>query len=727
MEPALPRPAGLFAPGRNCYAVAHADRVAFLVDGEAYFRAFAQAAERARHSIMIVAWDFNSSACLRFDREERAAGAPARVGDFLNWLARRRRGLQIFVLDWDYPMVFGTDREFPPLYGLGWTPHRRVHVRYDDTHPVAGSHHQKIVVIDGTLAFVGGLDLTARRWDTPDHCADEARRVHGQVAYPPFHDLMVAVDGDAARVLAGIARERWEAATQQVMTPAAGNGDPWPAGLPVDVTDVDLAIVRTLPPTPERPGVREVEQLYLDMIAAARHTIYIENQYFTAHRIGEALAARLTEPEGPEIILVTRLLSHGWLEEHTMHVLRTRLLWELEAADRGRRFHVYYPHIDGLRDGTCIDVHSKLMIVDDEILRIGSANLCNRSMGMDSECDVAIEARGNPRLAAVIQEFRDRLLGEHLGLPPARVGREVASRGSLYRAIEVLRGPGRSLRPLDKVPEWSETVVELARVADPERPVSLEEVVAEYRAADPASPEQGIHWARLAMVALLLAALTALWRYTPLAGLVSPERIVGWAHAFAHHPWAPLVILVAYTPASVVMFPRPLITLAAIVAFGPFPGIAYALAGGLLAAFFSYLAGRRLPRGTVRSLAGDKLNSVTDTLRRRGLMAMTAVRLVPVMPFAAVGLVAGAIHIRLWHFMLGTLLGMVPGTVTAIIFGGQIEVALRDPSQISYGLIAVALGVMALLALTMGRWLKEQSRHHLSHGGSHGQPSHHPR
>lgn len=731
MKTGFQTPPSLFESGRNCCAVARADRVALLVDGEAYFRAFALAAERARHSIMIVAWDFNSSACLRYDCEERPGRPPPHLGKFLNWLARRRRGLQIFVLNWDYPMLYGTDREFPLLYGVGWEPHHRVHVHYDDTHPVGASHHQKIVVVDGSLAFVGGLDLTARRWDTPDHCAAEARRVHGQEAYPPFHDLMMAVDGEAARVLAGIARERWRAATQQVLAPAAGkagDGDPWPAGLEPDLTGVDVAIARTVPAAPDRSEVREVEELYLDMIAAARRTIYIENQYFTAFRIGEALAARLAEPEGPEIVLVSRLISHGWLEEHTMHLLRTRLIRQLQAADRGNRFHIYYPDIAGLKEGTCIDVHSKLMIVDDEVLRIGSANLANRSMGMDSECDVAVEARGDPRIAAAIRGFRERLLGEHLGAPPARVAAEIAARGSLHGAIEALQGPERSLKPLGEVPEWPETVVELtARVADPERPVSLDELMEFFRPDVPAPPEAGTRWTKLAMVALVLVALTALWRYTPLAGLLDPDLIVGWAHEFAHRPWAPLVIVLAYTPASAVMFPRPLITLAAIVAFGTFPGVLYAVAGILLAAFVSYLVGRRLPRSTVRHLAGNRLATVTETLRRRGLLAITAIRLVPIMPFAVLGLVAGAIHIKLWHFMLGTFFGMLPGTVAATVFGEQLEAALQDPSRISYGLIAAILAAMATLTALVRRWLKKQGRQEKQPGGQHGQPSHHPR
>ena len=141
-----PQAAGsLFRPGENCCAVAHADRAAFVVDGADYFAAFMAAAERAERSIIVLAWDFDSRTGLAFGDDNRARTT---LGEFLNGLARRRRTLQIHILDWDYPMIFGTDREFAPMYGFGWKRHRRVHFRFDDSHPLAGSHHQKIVVID---------------------------------------------------------------------------------------------------------------------------------------------------------------------------------------------------------------------------------------------------------------------------------------------------------------------------------------------------------------------------------------------------------------------------------------------------------------------------------------------------------------------------------------------------------------------------------------------------
>src|SRR5262245_8303941 len=206
------RPESILRAGHNAVAVARAERICLLIDAEAYFRAFYQAALRAKRSITILAWDFNSRTRLHFDPVPKG-GPPAELGDFLNYLVRRRRGLHVHVLNWDYPMVFGTDREVPPLYGFRWKHAHRVHLRYDDTQPLGGSQNQKVVVIDDAIPFSGGIDLTVRRWDSPEHAAEDERRRVDDKPYPPFHDLMIAVDGEAAAKLGEMARERWFAAT----------------------------------------------------------------------------------------------------------------------------------------------------------------------------------------------------------------------------------------------------------------------------------------------------------------------------------------------------------------------------------------------------------------------------------------------------------------------------------------------------------------------------------
>jgi len=694
----------LFAPGNNCQSVAHADRAAPVVDAEDYFRHFAEAAERAEDSIIILGWDFDSRTPLRLEGEE--AHGPRQLGEFLNYLVRRRRRLRIYVLVWDYPLIFGTDRELRPIYGLGWKPRRRVHLRYDNTHPVGGSHHQKVVVIDDSVAFCGGLDLTLRRWDTCRHEANDARRSVDGTPYPPFHDAMIAVDGDAASALGRLARERWRRATGYVIPPPRSGRDPWPAQLEPRFRDVLTALSRTLPPTETDRGVREVEALYLDMIAAARRSIYLENQYFTSEAVREALMRRLAEPDPPEIVVVTRKLSHGWLEEATMQQLRNRLVRSLRQADRHGRFEAYFPHTPDLPEGTCIDVHSKVTVVDDRWLRIGSSNLSNRSMGVDTECDLTLEAGDDRAKSEAVRAFRDVLLSEHLNVSPGRLREMIAARGSLQRAIRALQCDARSLRRLEQEEEPPAAAV-LAAVADPERPVSLDRLVDYFSPQTKRKAGSGPAWGRIVPAICVLIALFLAWRYTPLADYFTPDRLRGWAQASRDVPWAPLAVIAAYVPVAFTLFPRPLLTLFAIVAFGPATGFAVAMAGIAASAMSAYYAGRRMKRDTVRRIAGPRLNRTSEVLRRRGIMAATAVSIAPVAPFVVVGIVAGAVRMRAWHYLLGVMIGNAPGTLVTTFFGKQIADALEDPSRINYWLVALAVLVLVAMVLGVRRWVQK--------------------
>ena len=686
-----------------------ARRAALLVDGESYFDAFVRAAERAERSILIVGWDIDSRTVLRYG----ADGKPEIVlGHFLNELARRKPALHIRILDWDYPMIFGTDREFPPIYGLAWKPHRRVDIRYDDTHPMAGSHHQKVAVFDDRMAFAGGLDLTSKRWDTRAHAPHDPHRTFTGEPYPPMHDVMTAVDGDTARALSAIVRARWEAATGEKLEPVAVEGDGWPEGLPVEMADVAAAVACTSPPCGTEPGVREIERLYLDMIAAARRSIYIENQYFTSQAIASALKARLQEPDGPEIVLLTRLLSHGWLEEITMQALRTRLVRELREADRHGHFHAYYPHVDGLAEGTCIDLHSKVMIVDDEWLRVGSSNLSNRSMGMDSECDVTFEARGDARIRETIRGFRHGLLAEHSGTEPRIFAEAIAKHGTMAAAIEALPRNPRRIERLE-TPEIPETQLNLVAIADLEKPLPLEAMVQQFAPDTSATLMPG---RRLLALLLLFAVCLALaWTYTPLADLVTREHIVEWGGDFSRIAWAPLLVILAYTPASYAMFPRWLITMVAVIAFGPWKGFVYGLCGMLVAAVASFLPGRLVRRDTVRRLAGPRLNRLSAALYHRGALAVAIVRLLPIAPFVVVNLVMGAMRIRLRDFLAGSLVGLMPGMLAATVLSEQVSRLIAEPTEINVWLIAIAAALLVTLVYVGQRWLRRLDRETTGH------------
>jgi len=189
--------------------------------------------------------------------------------------------------------------------------------------------------------------------------------------------------------------------------------------------------------------------------------------------------------------------------------------------------------------------------------------------------------------------------------------------------------------------------------------------------------------------------------------------VVAWTKAFAATWWAPIVLMAAYTPACFVMFPRPLITLASVIAFGPWLGFLYSLVGIVAAAIITYFAGRRMRRDTVRRLAGPKIERMVGVLRKHGLLAMSLLRLVPIAPFFVVGLVAGAVRLKLWHLAAGTAIGMLPGTLAATIFGDQLENALEG-GRVNWWIVGACAALLAGGAVLVKRWFARMA-HRMDH------------
>ena len=698
--------ASLFEPGKNCWRVERAERVAFLIDGAAYFRALHAAITRAQSCIIIVNWEIDGAFELIRDGSE--GRWPTRLCDLLNAVIRERRNLRVYVLDWDFAMINAPFAAFLPLYKAEWKTNRRLRFRMDDRHPLGASHHQKIVVIDDALAFSGGLDITRGRWDTPAHRPDDPRHTDRGRPGRPYHDVQMAVSGPAAAALGELARDRWLRATRQTIRPPVPcRENPWPAYLQPDLTDVPVAISRTAPRYLRYQEVREVERLYLDMIAAARRSIYIENQFFTAGRIAEALARRLEEDDGPEVVMALPLETDSWLSQATMDVMRARLIQRLRQADRHDRFRVYHDHIPGA--ALPVNLHAKVMVVDDELARVGSANLNNRSMGLDTECDLSVEARGDSRIAAVIAGFRDRLIAEHLDVRPERFAAETAARGSLIGAIDALRGEGRSLQPLPlpATPE-SDYLLSTEEMIDPERPIDPEEFMRQFVAGEDERPpaRRRIAW-WLALLFLVLG-MAAAWRWTPLGEWLDTDTVLAAATQAKGMPATPLIVLAAYLVASLIALPITLLILVTMLAFGPWHGFAYAVAGCLLGAAAGYGAGHLLGRDAVRRLAGRRINELSRRIARRGLLAIVAVRFLPVAPFTVINLVAGASHIRLRDFVIGTAIGMTPGIAAIALFTDRIVASLEAPGAVNFVMLAVVIALITAAAYVASRWLRRR-------------------
>jgi phosphatidylserine/phosphatidylglycerophosphate/cardiolipin synthase-like enzyme/uncharacterized membrane protein YdjX (TVP38/TMEM64 family) len=703
----------LLVPGRNCWRIERAKRLSFLIDGAAYFPAVRTAIANARRSVFILGWDIDSR--IRLVPSGANDGLPEELGDFLNEVVKRRRDLRMYVLSWDFAMVFALDREWLPIYKLDWRTHRRLSFRLDDKHPAGASHHQKVVVVDDAVAFVGGLDLTHCRWDTSEHGCNEPGRCDPEgKPYRPYHDVQVMVDGAAARALGDLCRDRWnrvskKSARKTDQTPAS---DPWPANIQPDITDVDVAISRTDPGYTSGVPVSEIRHLYSDAIAAAKQSMYLENQYFSSSLVGTALAARLREPDSPDIVVVSRQIEEGWLEERTMGVLRARLHKQLVDADTGGHYRLYYPHVPGLELPNVLNVHSKVLVVDDRLCSIGSANFSNRSMGFDTECNVAIEARGDERIRRGIAGLRNRLLAEHLGTETGKVGAEIARHeGRLIPAIEALKHPGRTLEPIEPaVTPEIDALVPASAVVDPERPVDPEELVQEFVPAAARKPTVSRVW-RVTIVLLTLAALAAMWRWTPLRELVALESLVRMARALDESSIAPVLVLAAYVIGGLLVVPVTALIAATGIVFGPVLGSVYALSGAVLSAAVTYGIGQRIGRHAVRKLAGSRLNRITRRLAKKGTLAIVIVRLLPIAPFSVVNAVAGASHIRLREFLIGTVLGMLPGVLAIVLFVDRVSAAVTDPRPYNFlTLAAVGLVVVAIAVFIHRRLVRGERR-----------------
>jgi phosphatidylserine/phosphatidylglycerophosphate/cardiolipin synthase-like enzyme/uncharacterized membrane protein YdjX (TVP38/TMEM64 family) len=698
--------AGLLVPGRNCWRIDRADRLGFLVDGANYFRALRSSIAQAKRTVFIVGWDIDSR--IRLVPDGANDGLPEELGDFLNEVVKRNRHLRMYVLSWDFAMVFAMDREWLPIYKLDWRTHRRLSFRLDDKHPTGASHHQKIVVVDDAVAFVGGLDLTHCRWDTSEHGCNNAHRCDPDgKPYRPYHDVQAIVDRGPARTLGELARDRWRRATGRNprSLDASPRNDPWPKGVEPDLTDVDVAVARTDPGYVTGQAIEEIRHLYVDSIAAAQRSMYLENQYFSSSVVGAALASRLRSPDAPDILVVSRRTEEGWLEERTMGVLRCRLHEQLQAADAGGHYGLYYPHVPGLEMPNLLNVHSKVLIVDDDLASVGSANFSNRSMGFDTECNIAIESRGDERIRAAIRGLRNRLLGEHLGTDPRIVAEQTERDGGrLLKTVEALHRPGdRTLERIEPdVPDEIDALVPASAVVDPERPIEPDELVKDFVPATERKPVAG-RVMRIAAVLVAFAVLAALWRWTPLRDLISLRAMIDLAHSLDASPIAPLAVLLAYVVAGLLVVPVTVLIIATGVVFGPLLGGIYALSGALASAAVTYWLGRTLGRNTVRHLAGRRLNRITRRLARKGAFAIALLRLLPVAPFSIVNAVIGASHIRLRDFLLGTAFGMAPGIAVTVIFVDRVSAAVTDPGFATYaGVVAVA-AIIAAAAIYVHR------------------------
>lgn len=230
----------------------------------------------------------------------------------------------------------------------------------------------------------------------------------------------------------------------------------------------------------------------------------------------------------------------------------------------------------------------------------------------------------------------------------------------------------------------------------------------------PASDSDRVRSARrrLAGFALALAALVALavaWQWSPMRTWLDVDRIVGSLRELGARS-GPATAIAGLALASTLAVPLSVMTVIAIVAFGPLGGFIYTIAGATLGGAASYGLGRLLGREAVERLAGPTVQKVSRKLAGHGVLAVIAIRMVPAAPFAIVNMLVGASHISFRHFVLGTVIGMIPGTIAFIVFVEQILRAIREPGSTTVLLAAIALGLVAAGLWALRRWATREDR-----------------
>jgi phospholipase D1/2 len=499
----------ILKPGSNCMGIYQTGETGVLIDACDYYRAFYHAACQARRYILLTGWQFDSE--VRLVRGEEAKNAKMGVSflRFLEDLCARTPQLEIYLLAWDFSAVFSLEREWFQDFIFDWTTNERLHFRFDSVHATGATHHQKVVVVDGKIAFSGGMDICSNRWDDRYHLKSNPERtdIEGSI-YGAYHDIQSYCTGPAVKVLIDLFTRRWlDSGGESLKFPVVRSQIALDAAEAFPLPTQEVAISRTQAPVDSigQPGIHEIRRLFIDAIMSADRLIYLENQYFSSQAIYCSLIARMTKPDRPTLQIIMILPDRlPFAEELFLGLPQVKMLRSLQlvAEKTGHSLRVYSSTAledDGKRRMTFI--HSKLLLVDDRFLTVGSANATNRSMGLDTELNLSWEAAdptSQPELVAAIRGVRSSLLAEHAGLYGRGEERRFEQVEELTGHLECLAddhgarlcryAPDAFLEQSD----WAEALDPIALVVDPEKPVDSELIFESFSKIDTGSFAKGI-------------------------------------------------------------------------------------------------------------------------------------------------------------------------------------------------------------------------------------------
>ena len=382
--------------------------VEILIDGADALRAMVDALRLARTRVCLAGWFFTASFAL-----ERGS-SPVILEDLLAELAER---VEVYVLAWaGAPLpVFRPGRR-DVAEQLARLARTGAHVAADRHERPMHCHHEKLVIVDDAIAFVGGVDLTDLAGDRLDALGHPQRGSLG------WHDAASRVVGPVVQEVASHFALRWHAVTGERLEPVAGER-PAPAG-----GHVHAQLVRTVPERIYRElprGEFTILAAYLGALRAAERLIYLENQFLWSSEVVAILRDKLRDPPCDEFRIVVVLPSRP---NNGADDTRGQLGVLVEADDGAHRFLA----CTLCSPGPVVErvyVHAKIGIVDDRWLTIGSANLNEHSLFNDTEMNLVVL---DEQLATAT---RQRLFAEHLELPESQL------RGDAWRVIDDLVRP----------------------------------------------------------------------------------------------------------------------------------------------------------------------------------------------------------------------------------------------------------------------------------------------
>jgi phospholipase D1/2 len=451
-------------------------RAGIIVDARDYYCAFYELAQKAQRSILLLGWQFDSDVPLLRGKDAPPGVDPESLQmlPFLDGLCAKNPNLEVRILAWDHSLWFVLEREVLQKLSFALRTSKNFFFANDATVSMYGAHHQKVAIIDGRVAFLGSADICQDRWDTSSHaCGDELRVGRSGKPCKPYHEVQAVVTGDAARSLVDLFVERWKDGTGVSLDADAlvARGSSEPAPLPrqttLEMPPAEVAFYRQFPHRLRREAVREIRDLFASWIADAERHIYIETQYFTSKAVLDALVARMQDESKPklEIVCILPQKPEALKEELAVGATQVEVLDEIHrvARETGHSLGVY--NVAGRSDDGSdhhVYIHSKLLLVDDRKLTVGSANLNNRSMTLDSEINVAWETdEDDDDLARAIRALRNRLLREHTAL-------ELADwyfdpRGVVGRLDALVRAGRGRLRQHDITPEEPNVLMKIGQ------------------------------------------------------------------------------------------------------------------------------------------------------------------------------------------------------------------------------------------------------------------------